>query len=180
MADDPGDKGGTPPGSDIPEPTGDGGVAERLRQSEAQNGAYRRRVRELETQLAEERNGRALAIDNARTETRSETLKTANRRILQAEVRSLAAGRFNDPADALLHLPLDTFTVADDGTFDAAPVTAALDKLLTEKPYLARTAQQSGQNGNGAGSADQGARGGQPLDHNAALRQMFRDQTGQR
>lgn len=58
-------------------------------------------------------------------------------RVLNAEIRAAAKGVLADPADALRYLDTKDFDVADDGTVDAAGVAAAIQALVTEKPYLA-------------------------------------------
>lgn len=63
--------------------------------------------------------------------------ETANRRIASAEIRAAAAGRLADPDDALAYIDASSFTVSDDGNVDGAAVRAALDELVSRKPYLA-------------------------------------------
>lgn len=60
----------------------------------------------------------------------------ANSRILKAEVRAAAAGKLRDPGDALRFLDLSDVTVSDDGETDTAAITAKLDALLQQRPYL--------------------------------------------
>lgn len=88
---------------------------------------------------------------------RDEALAAANNRILQAEVRAVAAGKLADPADALLHLNLSSFEVGDDGSVNTADIASALDNLITTKPYLAAQSPARFQ-----GSADGGARNDTP------------------
>ena len=95
------------------------------------------------------------AIAEAKREATAEATKTANRRILAAEIRAAAAGKLTDPADALLHLKLDDYAVSDDGEVDQEELSAAIADLLKRKPYLA--AMQSGPVVPSAG-IDQGAR----------------------
>jgi hypothetical protein len=68
---------------------------------------------------------------------KDEALSAANQRILKAEVRAQAASKLNDPKDALLYLDLSGFEVGEDGEVDGDAVAAAIDKLITDKPYLA-------------------------------------------
>ncbi len=77
----------------------------------------------------------------------------ANDKILKAEIRAAAAGKLNDPTDALKYVNLSDFEVGSDGEVDSAAVTAAIDALIQSKPYLAA---QGGQRFQGA--ADGGAR----------------------
>lgn len=83
---------------------------------------------------------------------RDDALKVANDRILKAEIRVAAAGKLADPADALLHINLTEFAVSADGEVDTAAIAAAIDQLITTKPYLAA------QGGRFQGAGDGGAR----------------------
>lgn len=80
-------------------------------------------------------------------------LGKANERIKKAEIRAAAAGKLNDPADALRYLDLDEFEVSDDGEVDTDAVKEAIDRLISTKPYLAVAQGTRFQ-----GTADQGAR----------------------
>jgi hypothetical protein len=85
----------------------------------------------------------------ARTEERTK----ASRRILTSEIKAAAGGKMSDPSDAVRLLDLDDFKVDDDGEVDAKSITAAVDQLIKDKPYLAVNGARS------QGSADGGARG---------------------
>lgn len=76
-------------------------------------------------------------------------------RILHSEVLAAAAGKLTNPADAVAMLDLDTFDVDDAALRDS--LSAAIDKLLDEKPYLAGKAKPGG-------SADGGAKPPAPVD----------------
>jgi vacuolar-type H+-ATPase subunit I/STV1 len=84
---------------------------------------------------------------------KDEALAAANARILKAEVRAAAAGKLNDPADALRYLDLSEFEVSSDGEVDSAAVTAAINDLVASKPYLSAQGGQRFQ-----GTADGSAR----------------------
>ncbi|PLS26032.1 hypothetical protein [Bifidobacterium parmae] len=105
------------------------------------NEAYRKadKVDELEKQLAALQ-GKEAEYEAAKKEQsiKDEALRTANQRILKAEIRAAATGRMNDPADALRYLDLSQFTVGDDGDTDTQAITEALDGLLKDKPYLGK------------------------------------------
>lgn len=77
------------------------------------------------------------AIKQARDEAASEAVATANKRIIQAEVKVAAGGKLSDPADAIRFLDLDQFTVDDDGNVDTDAISSAIDELVKGKPYLA-------------------------------------------
>jgi len=66
----------------------------------------------------------------------------ANRRIVRAEVKALAAETFADPADAAAFLDLDDIDVDDSGEVDADEIREQLAALLVRKPHLARSGKQ--------------------------------------
>jgi hypothetical protein len=78
----------------------------------------------------------------------------ANAKIVRAEVKAAAAGKFADPADAAAFLDLTEFEVNEDGDVDQDAIAAALDDLLKKKPHLAA---QGGRRF--AGGGDGGHRG---------------------
>lgn len=79
-------------------------------------------------------------------------LAKADERILKAEIRAAAAGKLNDPKDALSFLDISTLEVGEDGEVDGAAVAAAIDELIRSKPYLAAQGKRF------EGDADGGAR----------------------
>lgn len=83
---------------------------------------------------------------------KDEALAAANQRILSAELRAAAAGKLNDPADALAYIDLSSFEVGDDGAVDADLIASTIHDLITRKPYLAAQGSRF------QGSADGGAR----------------------
>lgn len=87
---------------------------------------------------------------------KDEALATANLRIKKAELRALAAGKLSDPSDAQTFINLDEIEIDDEGNVDTAAITAALDDLLTKKPYLAAQGGSRFQ-GTGDGGARQAA-----------------------
>lgn len=91
-------------------------------------------------------------------EVETAALAKANERILKAEVRAQAASKLNDPKDALLYLDLSGFEVGEDGEVDGDAVASAIDKLITDKPYLAAQGTRF------KGEADGGARKEPPAD----------------
>lgn len=92
-----------------------------------------------------------------RERVQAEALGKANERILKAEVRAVAAGKLNDPADALRFIDLSTIEVDEDGEPDKDAITAAVTDLLSKKPYLAAQGVPRFQ-----GGADGGARNDPP------------------
>lgn len=83
---------------------------------------------------------------------KDEALAAANDRIKRAEIRAAAAGKLNDPKDALSFLDLSTIEVNDDGEVDGDAVSAAINDLIKSKPYLAAQGKRF------EGEADGGAR----------------------
>ena len=144
---------GNPPGADQ---LGDAGkkaldamktqrkeALEQARQIKAEFDAYRAQQEGKEAEHAQ-------ALEAQRV--KDEALSAANQRILKAEIRAAAAGKLNDPTDALAYLDLSSFEVDDDGNVDSEAIGSALGDLITRKPYLAA------QGGRFQGDADGGAR----------------------
>lgn len=92
------------------------------------------------------------AVAAAKAEGRDEALKTANERLVRAEVKAAAAGKLADPGDALGLLGDLSAFIDKTGDVDTKAITSAIDELVKAKPYL------SAKPGNGAGEG--GARGG--------------------
>lgn len=124
--------------------------------NEAKKAARERdaEIAELKRQIeAKDKTPEENELEAARAEARAETLSKANERVLRSEVKSAAAGKLRNPADALKLLDLKDFDVNEDGDVDTDQIQDAISDLLEEKPYLA--AQGSN------GSFDSG-RGKQP------------------
>lgn len=126
----------------------------------AERNTARQELRDVRAQLAElqaqvEAQGRPpeeQALEAARREAREAAMQEANARLVAAEIRAAAAGKLNDPQDALRLLDLSSFDVAGDGTIDAEAIGEAIDDLVKKKPYLAPQRAGFG------GSADGGTR----------------------
>jgi hypothetical protein len=87
---------------------------------------------------------------------KDEALAAADERILRAEIRVAAKGKLTDPNDAFRFsedIDLSAFESNVDGEYDAAEITAAIDRLIEKKPYLAAQGGKRFQ-----GGADGGAR----------------------
>ncbi|MDY7102127.1 MAG: hypothetical protein S0880_13150 [Actinomycetota bacterium] len=153
--------------------TADGGNVDGLKSAlakERQAARDERKARKaLEDELAELRQANMSdaekAVADARREGETAATERYRDRLVRTEVRAAAAGRLADPADAINLLDLAAFEVNDDGSLDTDAIAAAVDELLTSKPYLAAStpARQP------AGSADQGMRG------SSAVRQLTRE-----
>jgi hypothetical protein len=85
-----------------------------------------------------------------------EAVTKANARIVRAEIKAAAAGKFADPADAFAFLDPAKFEVSEDGEVDADEISDAIEELLTRKPHLAATAKRRFQ-GTGDGGASRKA-----------------------
>lgn len=110
------------------------------------------RTAELERDLAKLQGKEAEYAEAQKArEVEAAALARANERILRAEVRAAAAGKLNDPTDALAYIDLSSFEVGDDGAVDTDAIGAAISDLVTRKPYLAaeggRRFQGSGDGG---------------------------------
>lgn len=66
----------------------------------------------------------------------------ANARIVQAEVRALAADTFADASDAIPNVDLSAYEVNDDGTVDIEAIKADLADVLKKKPHLAKSGKR--------------------------------------
>lgn len=126
-----------------------------------------RRASELEAELnklresamTEQEKAIAKAREEAAAEARKEVEGTYQRQLLEAKVARAAAGKLNDPDDAIRFLDLDTLT-------DDKAIATAIAGLVEQRPYLAAGATQPQ-------PVDQGARkvqADQGTDMNAAIR----------
>ncbi|MET8985839.1 hypothetical protein ABZW49_10360 [Nonomuraea wenchangensis] len=97
--------------------------------------------------------------EEVRRDAESKAIALANERIIKAEVRASAAGKLNDPKDALKFLDLSKFEVDADGNVDTEEIDDAIVELLKQKPYLA-VAQ--GESKRFKGSGDGGAKPSRP------------------
>lgn len=99
------------------------------------------------------------ALAKAREEGVQEAAKAANARLLKSEIRAAAAGKLEDPNDAVRLLDADDFTDAD-GEVDEAKLKKAVADLLKAKPYLASTGARRTKGGGDGGA--RGTGGGTP------------------
>lgn len=77
------------------------------------------------------------AAGKAKAEGRTEVIEAANRRIVLSEARALAAqAKFRNPQLAVKAIDLSNVKVNEDGDVDAAAITALLDGLAKDEPYL--------------------------------------------
>lgn len=143
-----------------PETLGDAGKKALAEERAARKAAEKeaKRAKDLEAELAKLREDamseQEKAITQARKEGAAEALQQANVRIAKSEAKALAAGKTRDPEVAVQLLGDLAQFVTDDGDVDADAMSAALDKLVEEKDYLAVGDRQP------VPGADQGARGG--------------------
>jgi hypothetical protein len=151
-------------------------AVERAARKEAEKKA--KRADELEAELvklredamSEQEKAIAVARKEAAAEARQEATSEAARRLFRAEVKAAAASTVADPellADpdvAMRLLGFDEVPVTESGDVDAEAISAALDRLVERKPYLAVGDRQP------VPGADQGARG------TTVLSQLTREQ----
>lgn len=105
-----------------------------------------RKAKEHDAAVEAARTDAEKAVVAARKEGHDEALKTGNSRLIQAEIRALAAAQgFRDPHDAIAQLrdKLGDVQVTDDGV-DADALKAALTELATAKPYLLNDGRSPG------------------------------------
>lgn len=127
------------------------------KEAEGAKKAEARRAKELEQQLARYKDKHGELPDEA-PDPVAEALAKANQRILKAEVRAAAKGKFRDVSDAFANLDLSEFDVSDDGEVDSEAIEAALDDILSRKAYLG--ADEAPKPKRFEGSADQGTTSG--------------------
>lgn len=95
-------------------------------------------------------------LDKIRADADAAASAKVNERIIRSEIRAAAAGKMQDPKDALAHLDLSQFEVDADGNVDENEIADAISELLEKKPYLGVT---QGDKKKFQGGADGGARG---------------------
>jgi hypothetical protein len=152
-----------PPEGDPPADLGDAGKRA-LDAMKARLKVERESRKQAEQQLAEARQKASQGDADAEAQrVRADALKaatdTANQRILRSEIRAAATGKLEDPKDALVFLDLGQFEVGDDGDVDAEEVSAAIDKLIKDRPYLAAARARRFQGTGDSGSAGRNAGG---------------------
>lgn len=105
----------------------------------------RAKLRKAEEKLAaleeQSKTEQEKALDKARKEAaeaaKGEVAAEYRKRILNAEIRTAAAGKLADPSDAVALLDLDAEDAFDDeGEVKAAEIKAAIDALIERKPHL--------------------------------------------
>ncbi|WP_055525315.1 hypothetical protein [Streptomyces graminilatus] len=132
--------GGKPADDPALGPEGEKALAEwktRAKEAEQREKEQAARLKEFEDRDKTEAQKQAEALQAA-----TERAEQATRLAVSSQVEALAAGRFQDPQDAVTALQSGTFVTAD-GTVDRAAITAALDNLLTQKPHWAATGSRT-------------------------------------
>lgn len=131
---------------------------------------------DLQTLIAKSQEDSAKAEQaRLRQEAESAALSKANERLIKAEVKAAAAGKLANPAIALRLLDLSDFDVNDDGEVDSDAISAAIDELLKNEPYLGVT---QGEPKRFQGTGDGGARGeagGKPQLTEADVKQLYKE-----
>lgn len=119
-------------------------INDRLARERAKYSDYadlKKKAQAHDKALEEAKSEQEKAVDAARKEGESAAVDRANTRLVNAEVRALAAtARFHDPTDAIAQLrgagKLEGIKVDDDGNADADTIKGLLDDLAKAKPYL--------------------------------------------
>jgi membrane protein involved in colicin uptake len=117
------------------------------------NAAADDAARRLQSELEQERAAKQSDLENlSKQVTELQSARDAEIRARrEAEVRAAAAGKLADPADALRLLDVESLESADD-------IAAAVDRLVSEKPYLSGGTPRRFE-----GAADAGPRDGEPV-----------------
>ncbi len=98
------------------------------------NAVAAKRLEEIEQANASELEK---AVHKARSEGAAEVTEAANRRLVAAEARALAAEvKFRNPKLVIKALDLSAVKVADDGSIDDGAIRTLLAELAKEEPYL--------------------------------------------
>jgi hypothetical protein len=121
-------------------------AAEKAKRKEAEAKARTARERIAELERGDDK------VAQERAEFEKAAMVKANARLVQAELKAAAAGRFADPSDAFAFVDTSKITVDDEGNVDLDEVEKALADLLKKKPHLAASTARF------QGGADQGAR----------------------
>ncbi|MFJ8027449.1 hypothetical protein [Streptomyces sp. NPDC096311] len=134
-----------PPADPATPPSGGDGDPQLGPAGEKALAEWKKRAKEAE-QLTKDQAARLKTFEDAQkteAERQADALKaaetraeTATRLAVSSKVEALAAGRFQDPQDAVDALSGGSY-VSEDGAVDAAAITTALDDLLTRKPHWA-------------------------------------------
>lgn len=115
-------------------------VGERLareRQKFADYGDLKAKAKRLEEIEAASASDLEKAVKAAREEGAKAVTEAANKRLLSAEARALAAElRFRNPLLAVKAIDLTGVKVGDDGSVDADAVKGLLKSLAESEPYL--------------------------------------------
>jgi flagellar biosynthesis GTPase FlhF len=128
------------------------------RKHEREAKKARKEAEELRAKLAEREQAdmseHERAIAAAREEGKAEATTAVQQRLLKAEIRAAAAGKFANPNLALKLLEIDESSAFDDeGEVVRAPIEAAITALLEENPGLAAVPKGPGDNDAGKGRA---------------------------
>ena len=77
-----------------------------------------------------------LERENADLKTTAESSTRLQQQLLEQTVVAAAGGKLADPQDAVRMLDLTRFKISPDGKVDSKGIGEAVDKLVTDKPYL--------------------------------------------
>lgn len=158
-------KGGNEPPKTFTQEELDRVIADRLARERAKFAGHDDLVKakaELDRLKAEGQSEQEKALATARKEAedaaRSDERSKADTRILKAEVKALAGAKFANPADAVAFIDLTGLKVDENGDVDEKAITARLEQVLKDRPYLVAGGAGGGGSGGGLGSLGQGQR----------------------
>jgi hypothetical protein len=147
-------------------------VSERVTRERAKYADYgdlRKKASEFDALAEKSKSDTERAIEAARQEAATQARTEVQRDRVIDKIEVAAAGKFTDLEDATLRLGrnADEF-IGKDGAIDTAAISAAVDKLLKDKPHLAAVAKETPPpdfDGGTRRSADK------PTDMNSLIRQ---------
>jgi hypothetical protein len=120
-------------------------AVENRRRLRAAESAHDETRKELERLRAQNESENEKAVREAAAEARRDEAGKWSRRLLEAQVAVAAAGRLNDPSDAVRLLPVEELLAEEDEAARDRAITKAIETLIESKPYLA--AQVDGERG---------------------------------
>lgn len=165
--------------SDVTETLGDAGKAALDAERKARREAERR-LKAAEAAIEEARTASMSeaerAVEEARRAAREETATAFKSKLAASAVRAAAAGRLQDPEDAIRFLDLSSVHVDDDGEVDTKGLGAMVEGLLKDKPYLAAV-PPAGKPGPLPGGGPN-TKGGDTEDMNGLIRRMVQERRG--
>ncbi|WP_240138835.1 hypothetical protein [Streptomyces sp. MUM 178J] len=150
--------GGNGPQGDQGSKPGEGGndPSAELSAERTARAAAEKRATDAEAEAARLRRSNAAQKPGDLDALRGEIRQEFTGQLVRAEIRAAAAGRLRDPADALALVDVAEL-VGEGGDVDMAAITAAVDQLIKDKPYLAADSAASPAPWGDVGSGQRGS-----------------------